>query len=188
MRHSIIAAISENHVLGRAGELPWHLSNDLRQFKRLTTGHAIIMGRRTWESIGRPLPGRVSIVITQRPDAIPDGVFTAPSLADALCIAAESAAQHDEVFLIGGGTLYRAALPISNRIYLTRVHATIEGDTTFPDLDWSQWQLVEESHHQADARNDYPHTFQVWDRWRSEGPCRAHPKTNSPRPACGKRE
>jgi dihydrofolate reductase len=161
---SIIAAVSENGVIGRDGELPWHLSNDLRRFKQLTTGHTIIMGRRTWESIGRPLPGRRMIVISRRPDfQINDPhVKVAPSLDEALQIAAS--ANDDEAFVIGGAELYRTTLPIANRLYFTRVLAQVDGDTSFPNVHWNDWRLVESSAFNADEKNDYPHTLQTFDR------------------------
>jgi dihydrofolate reductase len=160
---SIIAAVSENGVIGRDGELPWHLSNDLRRFKQLTTGHTIIMGRRTWESIGRPLPGRRMVVVSRRPDYQVNNpnVKVAPSLDEALQIAAS--ANDDEAFVIGGAELYRAALPIAERLYFTRVLAEVDGDTSFPVVHWKDWRLVESSACEADEKNDYPHTLQTFD-------------------------
>src|SRR3989304_2358277 len=119
MRISIIAAVAESGVIGRGGKLPWHLSDDLRRFKRLTMGHTIVMGRRTWESIGRPLPGRRAIVVSRRPGYRVDdqSVEVATSLENALLIA--NAAGEDEVFIVGGAELYRAALPLADRIHLT---------------------------------------------------------------------
>ena len=164
MRLSIVAAVSENGVIGRRGGLPWHLSADLKRFKRLTMDHAIVMGRRTWESIGRPLPGRVSIVLTRRTDWRPEGALLAASLEEALAYVPRTDLEQDESFVIGGESLYRLALPRGTRIYLSRVHAEVDGDAVFPELDWSAWQLVEESFQDADGRNDYPHSFQIWDR------------------------
>jgi dihydrofolate reductase len=159
---SIIAAVSENNVIGRDGGLPWRLSADLARFKRLTMGHAIIMGRRTWESIGRPLPGRTSIVISRQSNWRTEGASVAGSLDAALEVARQSDVDQSEVFVIGGAAVYALALPRAERLYLTRVHADVEGDVEFPAVDWNAWQLCEESHHAADERNDFAHTFQVW--------------------------
>ncbi len=161
---SIIVAASENGVIGRAGALPWRLSNDLQRFKQITMGHTAIMGRRTWESIGRPLPGRKMIVISRRPDYCVEfeTVQTAHSLEEAFQIAADSA--DDEAFIIGGAELYRAALPRANRIYLTRVHAEVEGDTHLPTIDWSEWRQAKSHRFPHDAKNDFDHTLEVYER------------------------
>jgi dihydrofolate reductase len=163
---SIIVAISENNVIGRDGKLPWHLSGDLRRFKRLTTGRAIIMGRRTWESIGRPLPGRASIVISRQPGWDADGAIVAPDLDAAIASACQYSLEN-EVFIVGGAAIYGLALLRAERLYLTRVHAIVEGNVEFPTVDWSQWQLIAESRHPADERNEFAHTFQEWHRIRA---------------------
>lgn len=160
MRRSLIVAMSENHVIGRAGQLPWHLSADLRRFRQLTMGHTIVMGRKTFESIGRPLPGRNSIVISRQQGYRPPGVHVAASLDDAERLAAGDS----EVFFIGGGELYRQALPRVARIYLTLVHATVAGDTDFPQLPPDQWHLVQRTDQAADEKNDHPCSFLVLDR------------------------
>jgi dihydrofolate reductase len=164
MRISIIASVAENGVIGRGGKLPWHLSDDLRRFKRLTTGHTIVMGRRTWESIGRPLAGRRTIVVSRQLDFRIDagGVQVAASLDDALRMA--QAAGEEEVFVAGGAELYREALPHAARMYFTRVHAQVDGDASFPPYDPTQWRLVTTEHHAADAKNDYPFSFEVYER------------------------
>lgn len=164
MRVSLIAAVSENGVIGRHGELPWRLSNDLRQFKQLTMSHTVIMGRRTWESIARPLPGRRMVVVSRRPEfhvADPD-VQVVNSLDEALRVA--DSANDVEAFVIGGAELYRAALSVANRLYLTRVHAQVDGDTFFPELSWKDWQLVDSRAFAADQNNDHPHTLEILDR------------------------
>ena len=163
---SLIVAVSENDVIGRGGELPWRLSADLQRFKRLTMGRAIIMGRKTWESIGRPLPGRTSIVLSRQEDWSLDNALVATNLDDALEAAARVHTDQEEVFVIGGAAVFEDALPSADRLYLTRVHVEIDGDTLLPPIAWSDWQLTEESHHNADARNEFPHTFQVWVRRR----------------------
>jgi len=140
---ALIVAVSENGVIGRDNQLPWHLPADLKRFKQLTTGHAVIMGRKTFESIGKPLPLRRNIVITRRKNWNADGIEVAHSLDEAIGLAASD----DEVFILGGAEVFRDALPRANTLYLTRVHATVDGDVYFPPVDWSQWQLIEEERH-----------------------------------------
>jgi len=164
MRISIIAAVAKNGIIGRDGKLPWRLSDDLRRFKRLTTGHTIVMGRRTWESIGRALPGRRTVVVSRQPDCDVgmDGVQVATSLDDALAIADKSG--DDEVFVVGGAELYRDALKRADRLYLTRVHADVPGDSCFPEIHWNDWQRIEREEHAADDQNDYSYAFEIYDR------------------------
>ncbi len=166
MKLSVIVAMAENGVIGRDGELPWHLSADLRRFKRLTMGHAILMGRRTWESIGRSLPGRTSIVISRQADYQTGDAKTlvAANLDDAWQIASRTDCEQDQLFLIGGGAIYEMALPRADRLYLTRVHAAVEGEVSFPAVAWHEWQLKEQSHHVADPLNDFPYTFEMYER------------------------
>jgi dihydrofolate reductase len=160
MTVSLIVALSENGVIGRDGDMPWHLSADLRRFKRLTMGHHLIMGRRTFESIGRLLPGRTTVILTRNPDYRVNGARMASRLDEAL----EAACGDEEVFIVGGGEIYRAALPCATRLYVTRVHAILPGDTTFPEIDNNMWQLEESVRHAADERNDYDYSFQVYTR------------------------
>jgi dihydrofolate reductase len=165
MRISIIAAVAQNGVIGRGGKLPWHLSDDLRRFKQLTMGHMIVMGRRTWESINRPLPGRRMVVVSRQTDYHVDvpNIEVATSLDEALRIA--EAAGDNEAFIIGGGELYRQALPRADRLYLTLVLANVDGDTYFhPEIDWNAWVIVRSEHHEADSQNDYPHDFTILQR------------------------
>ncbi|HEX5470243.1 MAG TPA: dihydrofolate reductase [Lacipirellulaceae bacterium] len=167
MRVSIIAAVAANGVIGRNGRLPWKLSNDLRRFKRLTMGHTIIMGRRTWESIGRPLPGRRTIVVTRQSDyQVADGVQIASSLEEAL-LAAEACDETD-TFVVGGAELYREALPEADRLYFTEVAADVEGDTYFPvnfdTFEWDQWICLETEAHEADLQNEYAFVFVTFER------------------------
>jgi len=160
---SIIAAVADNGVIGRDGGLPWHLPADLRRFKKLTTGRHMVMGRRTWDSIGRrPLPGRPTIVVSRDPEFVAEGAQVARSVRAAL----ELAAGADEVFIAGGEAIYREALPVADRVYLTRVHARFEGDTLFPAFDASGWRVVVEESHEADEKNPYAHTFLVYERLR----------------------
>jgi dihydrofolate reductase len=164
MRISLIVAVAENGVIGRAGQLPWKLSADLQRFKRLTMGHTIIMGRRTWESIGRPLPGRRTVVVSRQPNYRIDqaAVEVVSNLEQA--VKAAEAASDDEAFIVGGAELYRAGLPVANRLYYTRVATVTEGDTFFPEVDWSQWKLIESSLHGADEKNEFASTFEVYER------------------------
>jgi dihydrofolate reductase len=162
MRISIIAAMADNGVIGRDGHLPWHLKADLQRFKRLTMGHTIIMGRKTWESIGRPLPGRRMVVITRQSGYQADGVQVAGCLDDALALA--RAAGDEEAFIIGGAEIYRLALPLADRLYLTRVLVPVDGDTTFPEFDASRWRLVESEQHPADDANEFPVCFECYER------------------------
>jgi len=157
---SIIAAIAENNVIGRDNALPWRLPADLKHFKALTTGHTIIMGRKTWESLGRPLPNRVSIVVTRNPEFEAPGATVVSSLEMAL----EYCREEEEVFLIGGEAIFRQGLEIADRIYLTQVHATIEGDVFFPEGWMSRWQLTSEDCHSADEKNPHDFSFQIFER------------------------
>lgn len=158
-RVSLIVAAADNGIIGRNGHLPWHLPDDLQRFKAVTLGHAIVMGRLTYESIGRPLPGRRNIVLSRDHDYHAAGVEVAGSLDDALA----SAADEEQVFIIGGAALFIEALPIVDRIYLTRVHAAVEGDVSFPNLDAKRWRLVSEEHHAADAAHRHAFSFLVYE-------------------------
>jgi len=154
-----VAALAENRVIGRDGGLPWRLPDDLRRFRRLTTGHAVVMGRRTFESIGRALPGRRNLVVTRRGLDAP-GIETFASLEAALAAVADD----PEPFVIGGEALYRAALPRAERLYLTRVEAEVEGDARFPEVDEEAFVLVSEERHETDERHAHAFRFEVWER------------------------
>lgn len=160
MRISIIAAVSRNRVIGQGGELPWHLPADLKYFRERTRGHPVIMGRRTYESVGRPLPGRRNIVLSRSPDFRPSGVEVADSLEAALELVREA----DEVFLLGGEEIFRAGLEIADRLYLTEIDAEFCGDTFFPEFDRKQWRVLESRLHPADEQNPYPMRFVVYER------------------------
>ena len=157
---SLIAAAAENDVIGAHGALPWKLPADLKRFRALTSGHAVIMGRKTYESIGRPLPKRRNIVVTHQADFAPAGCEVVHSLGDALALVAGEA----DVFVIGGGEIYRQALPLAHRIHLTRVHAAVEGDTSFPALDALEWREVARDDHAADGENQYAYTFLTYEK------------------------
>ena len=162
MKITLIAAIAENRVIGRAGALPWHLPDDLRRFKRRTVGHAVVMGRRTFESLGGPLPDRRAIVITRRSDLIARGATVAHSLDDAL----ETARgwNEREVFILGGAEIYALALPLADRLELTVVHADFDGDTFFPELDLAAWTLIEDDRHEADEHHRHAFSVRCYER------------------------
>ena len=162
MRITLIAAVSENGVIGRGNALPWHLPADLQRFKRLTTGHAVVMGRKTWESIRRPLPNRRNIVISSSSGHHSTGATVVPSFRAAV----NAARDLTELFAIGGSRVFEAALPLADRLELTRVHASLPGDTFFPKMDLSEWKLVAEERHEADEQHAYPFSFLTYDRRR----------------------
>ncbi|MGH9382662.1 MAG: dihydrofolate reductase [Thermoanaerobaculia bacterium] len=164
MRVSIIVAWAEDRVIGRGSRLPWHLPDDLKHFKRLTMGHHLIVGRRTWESIGRALPGRKMMVVSRGRPKLPAEVELMPSLSGALSLAASRG--ETEAFVAGGARLYSAALPRAERIYLTRIDAAVDGDIRFPGFDWGHWCLTGRDEHPADDRHAYPFRFEIWDRER----------------------
>lgn len=154
-----IYAISENHVIGRDNDIPWKLSNDLKRYKRLTIGHPIIMGRKTFESIGRPLPGRRNIIITRNPEFAHDGIEIAHSLDQALQLTKEA----EQVFLVGGAGIFMEGVQqgLVTRIYETLVHADVEGDVTFELPDESDWEIHDVESHQADEKNEYAYTYRT---------------------------
>jgi dihydrofolate reductase len=159
---ALLVAMSDDGVIGRDNTLPWHLPRDLQWFKSLTTGHAIIMGRTTFQSIGRPLPNRRNIVLSRNPAFRAKGVEVAPTLEAALDLVRND----DEVFVVGGAAIYQLALPRAERMYLTRVHAQVEGDVRFPEWRLDEWRLVWEEEHEADDGHAYPYTFQKFERIR----------------------
>lgn len=166
MTISLIAAMSENRVIGRGGRIPWRLPDDLRFFMRTTMGHPLIMGRRTYESLDGALPGRRTIVLTRRPGwkaggtGGTGGAETAPSLEAAL----ELVATEPEIFIAGGEEVYREALAVADRILLTLVHSVVEGDTFFPPIDERAWRLAHSVEHPADARHAHAFAFQTWEK------------------------
>lgn len=157
---SMIVAASENNAIGHNNELLWHLPKDLKYFKDVTSGHCIIMGRRTFESIGKPLPNRRNIVITRREDLEIDGVEIANDIEAAIDMVGED----QEPFVVGGGQVYEQAMDYVDRVYMTRVHAHVNGDTHFPELDPNEWQRVLHESHKKDAKHAYDFSFEVWER------------------------
>ena len=154
---SLIVAMDEEGGIGKDSRLPWHLRDDLRRFKRLTMGHHLIIGRKTYESIGRPLPGRTNLILTRNPHYNPEGCLVAHSLPQALDMA--EARDESEAFVIGGGEVFTQALPIADRIYLTQVHARSGCDVFFPTFDDQSWIEEQRSFHPSDEENDYSSTF-----------------------------
>ncbi len=157
---SIVVAASTKNVIGVHGELPWRISDDLKRFKQLTMGKPIVMGRRTWESIGRPLPGRQNIVITRQVGFSADGADVVASPAAALEVSGDA----DEVMIIGGGQIYDLFLPKAGRLHLTRVHTEIAGDAFFPAIDDDHWELVNSVSHEASDVNEFDFEFRTYER------------------------
>lgn len=159
---SLLLAASENNVIGKDNKLPWYLPDDLKYFKNLTWGLPIVMGRKTFESFGKPLPGRKSIVITRDEDWNYKGVETTHSIEDGIKRAENFGAK--EIFVIGGAQIFNAILPSAGRIYLTRIHHDFDGDAFFPEISENEWRLQSSRFCSADEKNRYDHTFQVWER------------------------
>ena len=161
---SFIVAVSDNNAIGRNNQLPWHLPEDLKFFKRTTMGKPVVMGRKTYESLGRPLPGRLNIVLTSRRDfEVADGVL----LYDNIEAAIERLQQEpvEEAFIIGGGKVFETTLPLVDRMYITRVHTTVtDADAFFPSIDHTHWKLVWEEKHIADAQHKYDFSFEQYER------------------------
>lgn len=162
MTLSIIVAASENNVIGINNHLPWHLPVDMKYFKDMTMGKPIVMGRKSFEELGRVLPGRPNIMITRQKDYTAEGLYAVPSLEAGIEKAKTFGTE--EIFITGGGEIFKMALPIIDRLYLTRVHAEVTGDTYFPEFDPRGWKLVKNERHEKDEKHAYALTFQVWER------------------------
>ena len=158
---SLLVAISQNNVIGKDNKLPWHLPEDLKYFKNTTWGMPIIMGRKTFESIGKPLPGRTNIIITRNKSWKRDGVKIVHNLGQAKKMSEDLDVK--EVFVIGGAEIFTTSLPQADRIYLTRVHQNFEGDAFFPPIDTS-WELVSNRDNPSDEKNEYACSFQIWEK------------------------
>jgi dihydrofolate reductase len=154
---AIIVAMSENRVIGRDNGLPWHLPADLKHFKVITTGHPIIMGRKTFESLGKPLPRRTNIIVTRQEDYAVEGAVVVHAIAEGLEKAKEQ--QDEQVFVIGGAEIFKQAMPQVDTLFLTWVHAEVEGDVFFPELEPDEWQEVERERHEADEKHAYAFSF-----------------------------
>lgn len=155
---TLIAAAAQNNALGKDNDLLWHLPDDFKRFKKLTTGHHIIMGRKTWESFPKPLPNRTHIIITRNTDYTATGATVVHTLEDALLFAQDQA----HTYIIGGGEIYALGLDVATHIELTRVHGTFEADAFFPEIDTQLWELKESVYHDTDDRHKYPFTFETW--------------------------
>ena len=162
MNISIVAAIADNNVIGKNNQLIWHIPEDLKHFKNLTTGHTIIMGRKTYESIGKALPNRKTIIISRQNNYFATGCIVVPTIDAALLLAKDE----KEVFVAGGGEIYRQVinLPCTTRLYITKISADFDGDTLFPDIDPHQWELISEEERLPDDKNPYPYAFQTYKR------------------------
>lgn len=159
---TLVVAASRNNVIGKDNQLLWRLPNDTRYFKNVTWGMPVIMGRKTFESLGKPLGGRTNIVLTRNSGWKAQGVTTVKNLDDALFLAKEMDVK--EVMVIGGGEVYKMAMPKAGRIHITRVEADLEGDAYFPEIDPLLWKLVSREDHPADEKHQYAYSFQVWER------------------------
>ncbi|MGD8726076.1 MAG: dihydrofolate reductase [Gemmatimonadales bacterium] len=157
---SLIAAMAENRAIGLGGDLPWRLPNDMRRFKTLTTGHTVIMGRKTFDTLRRPLPERRNIIITRNASLEMPGAEVYVSLQAAVA----TAAHEEEVFVAGGAQIYTLALPHADRIYLTLVHAVTQGDTFFPEFSMNEWRLEEDIRFETDERHRYAYSFRLYER------------------------
>lgn len=157
---SLVVAVSKNNVIGVDNGLLWQMPADLKHFKAVTTGHSIIMGRRTYESIGRPLPGRRNIIVTRQEDFKADGCELAHSLQDAV----DLCSKEQEAFIVGGGEVYKQAIHAADKIYLTRIYNTFKGDTVFPKINFSEWRLTKYLKHHSDEKNPYDYSFSEYER------------------------
>ncbi|MBL0374413.1 dihydrofolate reductase [Rhizobium sp. KVB221] len=165
---SLVVAMANNGVIGRDNGLPWRLSSDLKRFKAMTVGKPVVMGRKCYDSIGRPLPGRPNIAITRSPDFKADGILTAHSLEEGLALAAAEAKAlgGEEICVIGGGEIYRQAMASADLLHVTHVLAEIDGDTFFPDIDSSTWNAVHSEEQPAGERDEYPTRFVTYQKMR----------------------
>jgi dihydrofolate reductase len=163
MKIILIVAKAANQVIGKDNQLIWKLSADLKRFKNLTTGNHILMGRKTYDSLGKPLPNRTHLIITRNPDfQAPDGHYAFSSLEEAIIFCNKIGVEN--LFIIGGGQIYREALPLCDQLEITEVDATPEGDTLFPEIDPSKWQEIEREEFPADEKNEYPYAFVTYEK------------------------
>lgn len=160
MKISLIVAMDQNGVIGKDNDLPWRLSSDLKHFKAITMGKPIVMGRKTHESIGRPLPGRENIIVTRNPDYKIEGC----TVVNSLDVLKNYCHEHDELMIMGGAELYKQAIKKASRLYLTEVHADVEGDTYFPDFNRDEWQEIERQDFKTDEKNEYDYSFVILER------------------------
>ncbi len=157
MQKSIIVAKAENNVIGKNNDLIWHMPNDMKHFRSTTMGHYIIMGRKTFEATKKPLPGRTSIVITRNEDYKAEGCIVVRNIEDAFRLGEEN--KQEEVFILGGGEIYKQAIELADKIYLTEIHDSFEGDTYFPEIDYSRWKEIKREELEPDEKNPHPYAF-----------------------------
>jgi len=157
---TLIVAAAENNAIGKDNQMPWHLPNDFKYFKRSTLGHSVIMGRKTFESIGRPLPDRRNIILTRDQNYINPDIDVANSIDEVLTYCRDER----EIFIIGGANIYKQTLALAHRVLLTRVHTVVDGDAFFPELPPTEWELTGSEHHQKDEKHAFDYTFEVWER------------------------
>lgn len=162
MTISFVVAAANNNAIGKGGKMPWHLPNDMKHFKNITWGMPVVMGRKTFESLGKVLPGRKNIVITHNPAWKAEGAIGVQKIKDALFIAEETDA--NEVMVIGGGEIYKTLFAKAKKIYMTRVDASPEADTFFPEINPKQWKLVSQQNHLADEKNIFNYSFELWEK------------------------
>ena len=156
MTITLIAAAAENNALGKDNDLVWHLPDDFKRFKAITSGHFIVMGRKTFESFPKPLPNRTHIIITRQKEyQVPEGCLVATNIEEAL----QLCPQNEEVFIIGGGEIYKQSIEIADKIELTRVHTEVEADTFFPEIDQNNWKILEEEYHPKDEKHKFDFTY-----------------------------
>jgi len=159
---SFIVAASTNNIIGRNNQLPWSLPNDMKFFKNITWAMPVLMGRKSFESLSKPLPGRLNVVITRQKDWKPEGATVVHSVEEAIKVA--TAADYNEAFIIGGGEIFKEAMPVADKIYLTRVDVNLEGDAFFPVMNAKEWMMVSEQSFPADEKHAYAYHFQLWER------------------------
>lgn len=157
---TLIAAVAQNNALGKDNQLLWHLPDDFKRFKNITSGHYIIMGRKTFDSFPKPLPNRTHVIITRQKEYKPEGCIVVNSLEEAI----QSCPKQEDIFIIGGGEIYKQSIVIADKIDITRVHNSFEADTFFPEIEIEKWQLIFEEFHSKDERHDFDFTFQTYVR------------------------
>ncbi len=162
MSISLVVAVSTNNAIGKNNQLLWTLPNDMKFFKNKTWAMPVVMGRKTYEALGKPLNGRFNIVISKQKDFKPVGTSVVGSLEEAIKMA--YAADYKEVMIIGGGQIYKQSMPIADTLYLTRVDAVLDGDTSFPEIDTKEWEMISQETHTADEKHAYAYHFQIWNR------------------------
>ncbi|MGB3780719.1 MAG: dihydrofolate reductase [Tunicatimonas sp.] len=162
MIKSIMVARSDNRVIGRDNDLVWHMPADLKYFKETTTGHFVVMGRKTYESVNKPLPGRLNIIVTRQPDYYREGCIVVHDVEEAFQLGEKNG--QEELFVLGGAQIYELTLPQVDRIYLTEIKAEFEGDTYFPEIDYTQWKEVKREEHIPNEKNPHPYAFVVFER------------------------